>query len=316
VTGERGPDPVQYRQLGDSGLTVSVVGLGANNFGGRLDQQQTTTVINAAIEAGITHIDTAEVYGGGGASERMIGEALKGHQRDKVVLATKFGHQSTSPGSAPGSRRNVRRAVEGSLTRLQTDYIDLYYLHFPDPVTPIAETLTALTELINEGKVRYIATCNLTAWQVVEAEWTARTARTARFIASQNKYSLIDREAEQELLPACRQYGVGLVPYFPLAQGLLTGKFKRGEPAPEGTRLSARIDSIPSSTFDKVEALERFAAERGLSLLQVAIGGLAAQPGVSSVIAGATKPEQIAANVAAADWVPSAEDLAALNALQ
>ena len=306
---------MQYRQLGDSGLTVSVVGLGANNFGGRLDQQQTTAVVTAAIEAGITHIDTAEIYGGIGASEQMIGEALKGQQRDKLVLATKFGHTSTPPGSAPGSRRNVRRAIEGSLARLQTDYIDLYYLHSFDPVTPIAETLAALTELINEGKVRYIATCNLAAWQVVEAEWTARTTNTARFVASQNRYSLIEREAEAELLPACRKYGVGLVPYFPLAQGLLTGKFRRGESGPAGTRLSGRIESIPASTFDKVEALAGYAQERGISLLQVAIGGLAAQAGVSSVIAGATKPEQVKANAEAGAWVPSAEDLAALHAL-
>jgi aryl-alcohol dehydrogenase-like predicted oxidoreductase len=307
---------VQYRQLGDSGLTVSVVGLGANQFGGRLDQQQTTAVVNAAIEAGITHIDTAELYGGGGKSEQMLGEALKGQQRDKVVLATKFGHSSTPPGSAPGSRRNVRRAVEGSLKRLQTDYIDLYYLHSPDPLTPIAETLAALTELIQEGKVRYIATCNLAPWQVVEADWTARTTGTARFVASQNRYSLIEREVEQELLPACRKYGVGLVPYFPLAQGLLTGKFRRGEAAPEGTRLSGRIDSISASTFDKVEALEAYGKERRRSLLEVAIGGLAAQPGVSSVIAGATKPEQVKANAAAGAWIPSGEDLAALNALR
>ncbi len=307
---------MQYRQLGDSGLTVAVVGLGANNFGRRLDQRQTSAVVSAAIDAGITHIDTAEIYGGDGASERMIGEALKGYQRDTVVLATKFGHASTPPGSAPGSRRNVRRAVEGSLKRLQTDYIDLYYLHSPDPVTPIAETLAALTELINEGKVRYIAACNLAAWQVVEAEWTARTAQTDRFIAAQNRYSLIEREAEQELLPACRKYGVGLVPYFPLAQGLLTGKYRRGEAVPAGTRLSDRIESVPASTFDKVEALEAFARERGVSLLQVAIGGLAAQPGVSSVIAGATKPEQVRANAAAGAWSPSAEDLAALDALR
>jgi len=306
---------VQYRQLGDSGLTVSVVGLGANNFGGRLDQQQTTAVVNAAIEAGITHIDTAEMYGGGGGSERMLGEALQG-QRQKVVIATKFGARQGAPDNAPGSRRNIRRAVEGSLQRLQTDYIDLYYLHFPDPLTPIAETLTAMNELVNEGKVRYIAACNLSAWQVVEAEWTARTLHTARFVAAQNKYSLLDRTVEQELLPACRKYGIGLVPYFPLEQGLLTGKFKRGEAAPQGTRLAGRAEALNDAAFDKVEALERFGQERGVSLLQLAIGGLAAQPGVASVIAGATKPEQIAANVAAAEWVPSAEDLAALNALR
>jgi aryl-alcohol dehydrogenase-like predicted oxidoreductase len=306
---------VQYRQLGTSGLTVSVVGLGANQFGGRLNQEETSAVVDAAIDAGITHIDTAELYGGGGKSEQLLGVALKRHQRDKIVLATKFGHSSTPPGSAPGSRRNIRRAVEASLGRLQTDYIDLYYLHSPDPLTPIGETLAALTELINEGKVRYIASCNLAAWQVVEAEWTARAQGTARFIASQNHYSLIERQVEAELAPACVTYGIGIVPFFPLAQGLLTGKFRRGQAAPEGTRLTSRIDSIPDSTFDKVEALEAYAAERSISILEVAIGGLAAQPGVSSVIAGATKPEQVRANARAGAWVPSAEDLAALNAL-
>jgi aryl-alcohol dehydrogenase-like predicted oxidoreductase len=306
---------MRYRQVGDSGLTVSVVGLGANNFGGRLDQAQTTAVVHAAIDAGINFIDTAEVYGGGGGSERMLGEALKG-RRQRVVLATKFGHGSSPPDCAPGSRRNVRRAIEDSLSRLQTDWVDLYYLHFPDPLTPIAETLAAMTELVAEGKVRYIATCNLSAWQLVEAEWTARTLRTERFIASQSRYSMIEREAERDLLPACRKYGIGLVPYFPLAQGLLTGKYRRGEEAPAGTRLAGRPAALSEAMFDKVAPLEAFGEERGVSLLQIAIGGLAAQPGVSSVIAGATKPEQITANVAAGEWIPSAEDLAALNELQ
>jgi aryl-alcohol dehydrogenase-like predicted oxidoreductase len=237
-------------------------------------------------------------------------------RRDRVVLATKFGHVQRAADNAPGSRRNMRRAIEESLRRLQTDYVDLYYLHSPDPATPISETLAGMTELIAEGKVRYIAACNLAAWQVVEAEWAARTAHTARFIACQHRYSLIDREAERELLPACLKYGVGFVPYFPLAQGLLTGKFRRGQAAPEGTRLAGRAGALDDAAFDKVEALEAYAGERGLSLLQVAIGGLAAQPGVSSVIAGATKPEQILANVAAADWVPSSDDLAALHALR
>ena len=199
---------MHYRQLGESGLTISVVGLGANNFGGRLDQPQTTAVVDAAIEAGVTFIDTAEIYGGDGASERMLGEALKG-RREKVVLATKFGHFQRAADNAPGSRRNMHRAVEASLTRLQTDYIDLYYLHFPDPVTPIAETLAAFTELIAEGKLRYIATCNFAAWQLVEAEWTARTEHTARIIASQNRYSLIDHEAEQELLRRAGSMALG-----------------------------------------------------------------------------------------------------------
>jgi aryl-alcohol dehydrogenase-like predicted oxidoreductase len=306
---------MRYRPLGQSGLLVSVVGLGCNNFGGRLDVDGTRAVVDAAIDAGITLFDTSDTYGGGGGSECALGEIL-GSRRDQVVLATKFGHSSTPPGSAPGSRRNIRRAVEASLQRLQTDYIDLYYLHSPDPLTPIAETLAALTELIDEGKVRYIASCNLTAWQVVEADWTARSIGSARFIASQNHYSLIERDVERELLPACVKHGIGVVPFFPLAQGLLTGKFKRGAAAPEGTRLSGRIESMPSSTFDKVEALEAYARERGLSLLQVAIGGLAAQPGIGSVICGATRPEQVKSNAAAGEWVPSAEDLAALNALR
>jgi aryl-alcohol dehydrogenase-like predicted oxidoreductase len=336
---------VRYRQLGNSGLTVSVLGLGGNNFGGRCDQRETCAIVSAAIEAGITFFDTAEVYGENGGSERILGEALKG-RRDKVVLATKFGHRRQPPDNAPGSRRNVRRAVEASLKRLQTDYIDLYYLHHPDTVTPIQETLAALHELVYEGKVRYIACSQLAAWQIVEAEWTARTEHLSRFIACQDHYSLLERSVEDEVIPACRQYGIGFVPYYPLAHGLLTGKYRRGEPPPPGTRLASRFIPYSSPThpfltgkyehsghaeedaaggassgiltdaaFDRVEALERYAQERGLSLLQVAIAGLAAQPGVSSVIAGATRPEQVTANAAAAAWAPSAEDLAALNAL-
>lgn len=305
---------MEYRQLGNSGLTVSLMGLGTNNFGTRLDQQQASAVVSAAIDHGITFIDTAELYGNG-KSEEMIGNALRGN-REKVVLATKFGHGRTSDvDNAPGSRRNMRIRVERSLKRLQTDYIDLYYLHTPDPLTPIAETLYGLTELIDEGKVRYIATCNLDAWQVVEAEWTARANGTARFIASQNPYNLIDRQGQDELLPALVKYGIGFVPYYPLAQGLLTGKFKRGAAAPLGTRLADRAGGISDAEFDKIEPLEAYAQERGISLLEVALGGLAAEPGVSTLIASASRPEQIEANVKACAWKPSAEDFAALKSI-
>jgi aryl-alcohol dehydrogenase-like predicted oxidoreductase len=306
---------VRYRQLGNSGLTVSVVGLGANSFGGRLDQQQSSEVVAAAFDAGVTFIDTAELYGIDGSAEIMLGEALRCRPRDKVVLATKFGHVRQAPDNAGGSRRNVRLTVEGSLRRLQTDYIDLYYLHFPDPKTPIAETLRALTELIAEGKVRYIGVCNIAAWQLVEAEWTARTIGLERFIACQERYSLIDRGVEADLIPACLKYGIGFVPFYPLAQGMLTGKYRPGEPPAEGTRLAWRHGVLNDEALAKVARVEAFAHERGLSLLQVAMGGLAAQPGVSSLLTGVTSPEQLLANVAAAEWIPSAEDLAALNAL-
>jgi aryl-alcohol dehydrogenase-like predicted oxidoreductase len=310
---------MEYRQLGDSGLAVSVVGLGCNNFGGRIDADQTNTVVAAAVDEGITLFDTADVYGGEpGLSETLLGKAL-GSSRDNVVIATKFGGDMRGANGPDwgvrGSRRYIRKAVEGSLRRLGTDWIDLYQLHHPDPVTPIDETLAALSELVAEGKVRYIGSSQFAGWRVADADWAARTAGHERFISAQNKYSLLDRVAEDELVPACEHLGIGILPYFPLESGLLTGKYKRGEVAPDGTRLAKMPDRLAAADFDKIEALETFAAERDLEILDVAIGGLAAQPAVASVIAGATRPEQVAENVRAGAWDPTPEDLAALDDL-
>jgi aryl-alcohol dehydrogenase-like predicted oxidoreductase len=300
---------MRYQQLGNSGLTVSVVGLGCNNFGGRLDLEASRPVIDAAIDAGITLFDTSNTYGNRGGSETILGQTL-GRRRDDIVLATKWGmDMGEGDGTARGSRRYIRRAVEDSLRRLQTDWIDLYQLHRPDPLTPIAETLAALDELVKEGKVRYLGSSNFAAWQVAEAEWTARANHTERFVSAQNHYSLLERSVEAELLPACEHYGVGVLPFFPLANGLLTGKHTRAGLA-DGSRMAGR--TVPDETWDTVEALGIFAAERGRSLLEVAIGALPAQPTVASVIAGATRPEQVAANVAAGEWVPTADDLEAL----
>jgi aryl-alcohol dehydrogenase-like predicted oxidoreductase len=303
---------LRFRQLGTSGLTVSVIGLGGNNFGTRCDQEQTTVVMHAALDAGITFIDTAPAYGGPDGSETMLGNALKG-QRQKVVLATKFGFRIHDPDIAPGSRRNIRREVENSLRRLQTDYIDLYYLHHVDPLTPIEETLLALYDLVDEGKVLYVGACNMLAWQLVEAEWTARTRGVSRFIAAQNLYNLIDRSVERDLIAVCQRYGVGLVPYSPLANGLLTGKYRRGAPPPEGTRLARRPNVLTDANFDRIERLESFGAERGLSVVDVVLGGLLAQPVVASVIAGATSAEQVKTNAAASEVELTLDDLAALN---
>jgi aryl-alcohol dehydrogenase-like predicted oxidoreductase len=301
---------MRYRQLGHSGLTVSVVGLGCNNFGGRLDLDASRTVVDAAIEAGITLFDTADIYGNRGGSETVLGQLLQG-RRDKVVLATKWGApMSDDPWPARGSRRYIRAAVEDSLRRLQTDYIDLYQLHRPDPLTPMAETLDALDEVVKEGKVRYVGSSNLAAWQVADAEWLARTRGTERFVSAQNHYSLLERDAEAELLPVCEHFGVGVLPFFPLANGLLTGKYHRDQDRPTGTRMDGR--DIAESTFDRIEALDDFAKQRGHTLLELAIGALASEPSVSSVIAGATKVEQVVANVAAGDWELDADDKAAL----
>jgi aryl-alcohol dehydrogenase-like predicted oxidoreductase len=309
---------MRYEPLGHSGLVVSVVGLGANNFGGRLDVDATRAVVDAAFEVGINLVDTADIYGGRGGSETLLGEVLKG-RRDQVVLATKFGMDMQGENGpdwgARGSRRYVRLAVESSLRRLQTDWIDLYQLHAPDGVTPIEETVSALEELVREGKVRYIGSSNLAAWQVADADSFARHAGTSRYISAQNGYSLLDRTVERDLTPACVAHGVGILPYFPLANGLLTGKYRRGEAAPKGTRMETRLDTVRDRTFDRIEALETYATERDVTLLDVAIAGLAAQPAVGSVIAGATRPEQVKANAAAGEWVPSASDLAALDAL-
>jgi aryl-alcohol dehydrogenase-like predicted oxidoreductase len=306
---------MRYRPLGDSGLVVSVVGLGCNNFGRRIDLEATRAVVDAAQDSGITLLDTADTYG---ASEEFLGEVLAG-RRDDFVLATKFGmdlHGALgNDGGARASRRYVRRAVERSLRRLRTDHVDLYQLHRPDLVTPVAETLSVLTDLVREGKVRYIGSSNLTGWEVADADWTARTHGYERFVSAQNEYSLVERGAEDDLVPACEHFGIGLLPYYPLANGLLTGKYRRDTPAPEGTRLHGRQDYITDERLDTVEALTAFAGQRGIGLLDVAIGGLAARPAVASVIAGATRPEQVRANAAAGAWLPTGDDLAALDAL-
>jgi aryl-alcohol dehydrogenase-like predicted oxidoreductase len=310
---------MKTRRLGRSGLAVSVVGLGCNNFGGRIGREATAAVVHAALDAGITLFDTADIYGSPhGASEEQLGQALAGH-RDDVVLATKFGMDMEGvvgrDFGARGSRRYVRAAVEAALRRLQTDRIDLLQMHAPDPLTPIEETLAALDDLVRAGKVLYLGSSQFAGWQVTEAEWAARAGGSSRFVSTQQKYSVVDRKAEAELVPACLAAGVGLLPFFPLEMGLLTGKYRRAQPAPAGSRLerSGYADFLARAPWDKVEAVEAFAASRGLSVLDVAVGGLAAQPAVASVIAGATTPEQVAANVAAGGWEPTAEDLAELD---
>jgi aryl-alcohol dehydrogenase-like predicted oxidoreductase len=306
-----------YRQLGQSGLTVSSVGVGCNAFGSRIDGARTTSVVQAALDAGVTFFDTADIYGLG-ASEELLGSAL-GDRRDEVVVATKFG-MDMQGGNGPdwgvrGSRRYIRKAVEASLRRLGTDWIDLYQMHTPDPKTPVDETLAALHELVVEGKVRYIGSSNFSGWQVVDADWVASTSGYTHFVSAQNKYSLYDRSADRELVPACEHVGVDLLPFFPLEYGLLTGKYRRGQPAPEGTRLAVQTHRLEAADFDRIEALEAFAAERSISILDVAIGGLAAQPYIGSVIAGVTSAEQVLANVKAAEWNPSDEDLDELDTL-
>ena len=301
-----------YQQLGTSGLTVSLVGLGCNNFGARMPDEDVPAVVNAAIDDGITLFDTADVYGNQGGSETLLGRAL-GRRRREVIIATKFGSDmggSNGPDwGARGSRRYLRIAVEASLRRLGTDWIDLYQLHTPDPNTPIEETLGALTELVTEGKVCYIGSSNLSGWQVVDADWTARTGGYEAFVSAQNEYSWLERGIEAELVPALEHTGQSLLPYFPLSRGLLTGKYRRGQDAPAGSRLARTPQHLQAANFDTVEALAGFAEERDLSLLQIAIGGLAALPTVGSVIAGATSVEQVHANVAAGSWRPTAEDL-------
>lgn len=291
-----------------------MVGLGCNNFGMRVDLEGTRAVVDAALDAGVTLFDTADIYGNKGGSETFLGEALAGRRKD-VVLATKFGGDMGDGTEARGSREYIRKAIDGSLQRLRTDYVDLYQYHTPDRVTPFAETFGALDELVREGKVRYVGHSNLDAAEVEEVDALAREHGWSRPVSAQNQYSLLRREAEEELLPACERLGLGVLPYFPLASGLLTGKYRRNEEHPEGTRLSGRHDVFTEETFDRLEALEAYADERGLTILDVAVGGLLAQPAVSSVIAGATKPEQVRANVAAAHWEPTRADVAALRAL-
>ena len=309
---------MRYLSLGDSGLVVSVVGLGCNNFGSRLDLAGTRAVVDAAMDAGITLFDTADTYGRGG-SEEQLGEVLAG-RRDQVVIATKFGHQHADMGYGPaagakGGRGYIRRAVEQSLRRLRTDYIDLYQIHTPDPRTPIAETLAALGELVTEGKVRYLGHSNFAGWQIAEAASVADRRGTAPFISAQNHWSLLERGAEAEVVPASRHFGLGVLPYFPLANGLLTGKIRRGRPAKDGTRLAGRDSYVTEAKLDIVEALAEWGKVHDVSLLTIAIGCLGAQRGCASVIAGAMSAEQVTANAATAGWTPSPEELAEVDTI-
>lgn len=310
---------MRYRQLGNSGLLVSEVGLGCNQMGGRLDLDGTRAVVDAALDVGITLMDTSDTYGNRGGSEELLGQALRG-RRDQVVLATKWGHRRTDMGyglaaGAKGGRAYIRRAVEESLRRLGTDHIDLYQFHTPDRGTPIEETLATLHELVAAGKVRYIGHSNFASWEIARAAHVAAESSLTPFVSAQNHYSLLERDVEAEVIPACQAYGLGMLPYFPLAMGLLTGKVKRDTGAPAGTRLSGRSEYVTDDKLDRVEALEKWGAQHGRSLLEIAIAGLAAQPTVASVIAGATSPEQVRANAAAAQWQPSADELAAIDEL-
>jgi aryl-alcohol dehydrogenase-like predicted oxidoreductase len=296
---------MEIRKTGRSGLGVSVLGLGCNNFGMRIGADESRAVVTAALEAGITFFDTAQMYGGG-KSEEFLGAALAGH-RDDVVIATKFGRAEVG-----GSRSEIIRSCEGSLRRLGTDYIDLYYQHYVDRTTPIDETLAALTQLVEQGKVRYLGSSNVAGWHVAEADHTARETGSERFVACQMEWSLLSRAVEAEVVPACRRYGLGMVAYFPLASGLLTGKYRRGQEAPAGTRFAEMpyfAGVATDQNWDKVERLENFAEQHGKALTDLALGWVASQPETASVLVGATKPEQVAANAAAIDWHLTADEL-------
>lgn len=310
---------MEYRHLGRSGLEVSVVGLGCNNFGMRCDFDQSEAVVNHALDAGITLLDTADVYGGQGKSEEFLGKILKG-KRDRVIIATKFASKmGEGPHKAGGSRKYIIDAVEDSLRRLQTDYIDLYQMHRPDPATPIEETLRALDDLVSAGKVRYIGSSNFNGWQTAEAHYIAQQRGYTPFISAQNEYNLLDRRIETELVPACNKYGLQILPFFPLASGFLTGKYRQGQDLPTGTRLAnagpmaGRI--LTDKNYETLGKLEAFAEARGKSMVDLAIGWLASLSHVGSVIAGATKPEQVDQNVAAGAWRLTVEELAEIDTI-
>ncbi len=305
---------MQFRNLGPSGLRVSVVGLGCNNFGGRIDDAAAKAVIHKAFDVGITLFDTADMYGNMGGSETTMGGILGGRRKD-IVLASKFCMPMDKDGKLQGaSRRYIMTAVEASLKRLKTDYLDLYQLHRPDPLTPIEETLRALDDLVRSGKVRYIGCSNLPGWQVIDADWTARANGLNRFVSAQDEYSMLVRKHEKELFPAMQSKGLSLLPYFPLANGLLTGKYKRNAAMPDGARMTkeaARAEQVlTDQNWALAEKLDDFAKSRGHTLLELAFSWLASKPFVASVIAGATKPEQVEANAKAASWVMSADDIA------
>ena len=308
---------MEYRNLGSSGLRVSLVGLGCNNFGMRLDLEQTRAVVDRAFDLGITLFDTADMYGGRGGSETQLGKIL-GHRRKDIVLASKFGMAMSDDGTKIGaSRRYIMSAVEDSLRRLKTDWIDLYQLHQPDPLTPLDETMQALDDLVTQGKIRYIGCSNLPSWQVVESQWISKSMGLNRFVSCQDEYNILNRNVEAELIPAMQKYGCGLLPYFPLASGLLTGKYTRTE-MPEGARLTdmptfANRVYLTDENFDIVDNLNKFAHKTGHSILELAFSWMASRPTTASIIAGATKPEQIDANVAAVNWVLSQSEIDEVN---
>jgi aryl-alcohol dehydrogenase-like predicted oxidoreductase len=301
---------MRSRRLGSSGLTVSLVGLGCRSFGGdrTLDRDGAHEVVHAALDAGITLFDTAASYGDGD-SEEFLGAALRGCRED-VVIATKFGGpRALKDHEAVGSRSYISRAVEGSLRRLQTDFIDLYQMHVPDPRTSIEETLSALDDLVAQGKVRYVGSSNFTASQIIDAQLVAEREHLTRFVSAQNRYNLLERELEREVVPACLKYGIGILPFYPLLHGVLTGRHPRGTPTSAISKRSTITDEI----FDAVDALDEYARVRGIGLVEVAIVGLASRPALGAVIAGASRPDQVRANAFAAEWVPTADDLAALE---
>ncbi len=310
---------MEFRNLGNSGFKVSVVGLGCNNFAMKCDAEQTRAVVHRALDEGITLFDTADIYGNRGGSEELLGKAL-GPRRREALVASKFGMaMGDGPYLHGGSRRYIVAACEASLKRLGTDYIDLYQIHQPDPETPQAETLAALDDLVRGGKVRYIGSSNFAGWQVADAAWISRAGGLASYISAQNQYNLLDRRVERELVPACREFGVGILPYFPLASGFLTGKYRRGAEPPKGTRLSLMQrmaqQTLTDENFTTIERLEKFAGDHSHTLLELAVGWLASQPQVSSVISGATTPDQVTDNVKAGNWKLSAEELAEVDKL-
>ena len=313
---------MEYRNLGSSDLKVSEVGLGSDTFGRDIDEQATATIINHALDLGINYIDTADVYGWGGRSEEFVGKAVKG-KRSRFIIATKFGVgvDKNSPQGSPreglGSRDYIMKAVDASLKRLDTDYIDLYQLHQPDATTPIEETLRALDDLVRAGKVRYIGCSNFTAWELCEALWISKVAGLSSFVSVEPRYNLIDRNIEGELIPCCQAYGIGVIPWYPLAAGFLTGKYRRGEGIPDGTRFSTNPKMygrmLNEANFDQLDKLEAFASECGHSVAELAIAWLISHPWVSTVIAGVTKTEQVSANVAAANWKLTADEMRQLD---
>lgn len=309
---------MEYRKLGSSGLQVSAVGLGTNNFGGRIDEENSVTVIRQALEEGINFIDTANSYGRG-VSEERIGKGVKDVRSD-VIIATKVANpMGEGPNTRGASRYHIMQQVEGSLRALQTDYIDLYQIHRPDPNTPIEETMRALDDLVHQGKVRYIGCSNFSAWQTCEAIWTSRALNLAPFVSVQPEYNMLNRSIEGELVPFCHEYNIGILPFVPLAGGFLTGKYRQGEAVPENTRLAgnqrAQGNTLTEKNFAMLGRLENFAEERGHPMVELAIAWLLGNSAVSSVIAGATRTEQVTANAKAADWHLTTEDMEEINVL-